>query len=523
MTADILTVLGAIGLFLIGMQTMTEALRQLAGRQTRTVLARFTRTPLMGALSGMLTTAAIQSSSATTVTVVGFVGAGLIGFPQAVGVIFGANLGTTITGWMVVLFGFKLKLGLAALPVLLAGALLQARTRGTAARVGAVLVGFGLLFLGLEMMTQGLSGFSGFLTPATLPPDTWPGRTLLVVMGIAATLVTQSSSAGVATTLALLGTGSIGFTQAAALVIGMDIGTTGSALLASVGGSRAMRQTGVAHVVYNLVTGAVAFLLLGFAQSVVRDGLAGGDNQTGLVAFHTLFNLVGGVLTLPLARPFARMIEWLVPDRPGPLTEALDRRLLASPDTAIDAAGISTRAIMRALAAGLAEALRPGGRTGALERAVAETAAALDVLQAWLARIVVPEDQAAALRRYSALLHAYDHLHRLHHRCTQTGRLPLLLADPRLRRPALLLGGLLRRAAETGVDPSEVRMAALAANISARMHRLRAAVMAVGAARPESAEQIFALADSMRWLDRTVAHLRSINHYQAIARQMVPA
>jgi phosphate:Na+ symporter len=191
---------------------MTEALRQLSGGQTRAVPARFTRTPLRGALSGMLTTAVVQSSSAATVTAVGFVGAGLIGFPQAVGVIIDANLGTTITGWMVVLLGFKLKLRLATLPVLLTGALQRVRARGTAARVGAVLVGLGLLFLGLEMMTQALRGFSGFPTPATLPPDTWPGRGLLVAIGIAATLVTQSSSAGVATTLALLGAGSISFT-----------------------------------------------------------------------------------------------------------------------------------------------------------------------------------------------------------------------------------------------------------------------------------------------------------------------
>jgi phosphate:Na+ symporter len=241
---------------------------------------------------------------------------------------------------------------------------------------------------------------------------------------------------------------------------------------------------------------------------VVRDGLAGGDDQTGLVASHTLFNLLGGLIMLPLARPFARRIERLVPDRPGPLTEALDRRLLANPDPAIDAAGVSARAISRALGAGRAEALRPGGNTDALDSTTVKTAPAFELQEAWRARIVVPEDQTATLRRYSALLHEYDHLHRLHHRCTQTAR---------------LLGGLLRRGAEIGVEPTEPQMAALAVNIAARMQRLRAAALEEGVSRPHSAEQIFALTDSMRWRNRTVSQLRSIGHDQIIASEVDPA
>lgn len=520
MTGGILTFLGGIGLFLFGMETMTDALRGLAGQRTRQVLARFTRTPLTGAIAGTVTTALLQSSSATTVTTVGFVGAGLLTFPQAIGVIFGANVGTTITGWMVMLIGFKLKIGSAALPLLFAGALLRILGRGRLERAGLVIAGFAMLFLGLEMMQLAMAGVQGQITPKDFPQDNLIGRLELVAIGAVLTAITQSSSAGVASTLVLITSGLITFTQGAALVIGMDIGTTVTAVLATIGGSRAMRQTGVAHVAYNVVTGALAVVLLGVISAPLHDGLAGGDDQLALVLFHTLFNLIGVILMLPLAPLFARAIERLVPERLGPLSEALDTRLLSDPRAALDAARACSRAISGALFDALGESLRPGGRTMALRDALARTEPAVVDLQDYLARIPVPPDMTDPQRRYGALLHQYDHLRRLQHRCYQVERIPPLMANPAMQRPAIVLGAVLRRSADETPERTERRLTGLQDHLVSRARRQRRQLLALGSS---GTGRILLETDAMRWLTRVVDHVASIVHYDLQAGQEGPA
>lgn len=234
--------------------------------------------------------------------------------------IFGANIGTTITGWIVAIGGFKLDLGYAALPLLFLGVMLRMFARGKTAHIGWTLSGFSLLFIGIATLQEGLAPFQGMVTPDDFPPDTYFGRFLLVLIGIGITLVTQSSSAGVATALVALSTGAISFPQAAALVIGMDVGTTFTAILATIGGSTAMRQTGFAHVIYNLMTGIVAFLLLGPATEVIGMMLDNGrgNAQIGLVAFHSFFNFLGVLLILPLTGAFAHLIARLVPEEGAP-------------------------------------------------------------------------------------------------------------------------------------------------------------------------------------------------------------
>ncbi|PKP73358.1 MAG: Na/Pi cotransporter family protein, partial [Alphaproteobacteria bacterium HGW-Alphaproteobacteria-6] len=469
MTQAILQILGGIGLFLFGMEMMTGALRDLGGPGLRRALARFTTSPVKGALTGAVVTALTQSSSATMVTVIGFVGAGLMAFPQAVGVILGANVGTTLTGWMVTLLGFKLQLGAVALPLLLPAALLRLIGHGRWQRLGAALAGFALIFVGIEAMQAATAGADARLIPALLPPDSWAGRAVLVALGAAVTLVTQSSSAGVAVALALLGAGAIGFAEAAALVIGMDIGTTGTAVLASLGGSRAMRLTGLAHVFYNLLTGTIAFVLLGFVAPLVL-GLARGDAQLGLVLFHSGFNLVGALAILPLAGPFARLVERLVPASGDPLGDLPDRRLLSDAGAALDAVGAALSRVADVLFAALAAGLR--GRRGVAARAALtlRAEAMLDALEEYLARLVLPSDQPAPLARYVALLHLTDHLHRLAHRLTQGGRMTRLRADPGLRRAGLALAG---RLEQGGDAPQEAtRLDRLARLIERRMARL---------------------------------------------------
>jgi len=250
---SILQALAGLGLFLLGLIIMMEALRALAGDAVRTAIVRFTNSPLSGAITGAIATAILRSSSATTVAAVGFVGAGVIGFSESLGIIFGANVGTTLTGWIVVLLGFKLHLEGVMTLLLLLGALLRLLAKDRLATSGYALAGFSLIFVGIAMMQQGMSGFGDLITPEQLPTDTFSGRLKLVAFGILFTLVTQSSSAGVAMALTALFSGAINFPQAAALVIGMDVGTTVTAAIATIGQSREARRTGFSHVIYNLI------------------------------------------------------------------------------------------------------------------------------------------------------------------------------------------------------------------------------------------------------------------------------
>ncbi|MDX1295724.1 MAG: Na/Pi symporter, partial [Sulfurimonadaceae bacterium] len=250
--------IGGLGLFLLGLIVMTDGLRSIAGDAVRAALLRYTRSPYSGAMTGAAGTALMQSSSATTVAAVGFVGAGLMHFSEALGIIFGANLGTTVTGWLVLLFGFKLKLGLLALPLVFIGAVMRLFAKGKWGGIGFAIAGFGLLFVGIAMLQEGMGALQGLISFEQFPADTWSGRLQLLALGMIFTVITQSSSAGVAAALTAMFAGLISFEQAAALVIGMDIGTTVKVAVITVGSNSEVRRTGYSHLIYNLFTGALA-------------------------------------------------------------------------------------------------------------------------------------------------------------------------------------------------------------------------------------------------------------------------
>lgn len=442
MIENILIALGGIGLFLLGMMMLTDGLRHLAGGTMRRALAAYTRTPISGAVTGAATTAVIQSSSATTVAAIGFVGAGLLSFPQALGVIFGANIGTTFTGWLVALLGFKLNIGLVATPMLLAGVLAKMFGNPRFSQIGGAIAGFCLLFIGIGLMQQGLAAFEGVVTPDSFPSDTPGGRFLLLLIGVAITLVTQSSSAGIATAMVALGAGTISFPQAAAMVIGMDVGTTFTAALAVVGGSTAMRQTGFAHVIYNLLTAVLAFALLVPYTGAVEAwavGGAAGNAQIALVGFHTLFNTIGVILVLPFTDLFARFIIGLVPQQGPQLERDLDTGLLKDPVVAAAAATKATKNIANETFKLVAALLDPRRGQHIDKIRVQEIERAIDAaLNYWDQIKFTGEQQLLETQRTSAL-HALDHLSRLHHRCAQPDRIAVLFTDHRLSRLAGLL------------------------------------------------------------------------------------
>lgn len=514
MLAEILRALGGVGLFLVGIFMLTEGLRGLTGRKLRDVLARFTRTPLSGAVTGAVTTAVIQSSSATTVTVVGFVGAGLMTFPQALGVIFGANLGTTATGWIIAILGFKLHLGEAVLPVVLMGALLKMFGTGRAGYLGTALIGFSLLFIGIDTMRAGMAAFEGAVTPADFPGDTFRGRVELVLIGAVVTAITQSSSTGVAAALVALSVGAINLPQAAAMVIGMNIGTTCTAMLATLGGSAASRRTGWAHLIFNAITGVIAFVLLGPLTSLIEVLVTYDDAQIALVSFHTAFNLLGTALFLPFSDAFARLITGLVHERGPVLTRRLGRDILRDADAATDAAGATVKEIARAQLAFLARRLSRSEERRADAAEMRDIADALAATRAFIAEIETGGADAPRHRRIVAALHLLDHLGRLYYRCTQIKRIATLASEHRLTRLRGVLSSLSAEAENPAAGrASETRLNRLRKLLRVERERYRERTILLASTSRMVDEAALDRLDAIRWMHRVSYHLWRIQHH----------
>jgi phosphate:Na+ symporter len=516
MTGGILGFLGGIGLFQFGMETMTAALRELAGERLRLWLLRMTRTPLRGVMTGAAITAAVQSSSAVTVMAIGFVGAGLLGFTQSLGVLYGANIGTTVTGWIVAMVGVKLQLGTLALPVLFVAALGGILGEGRLARWSRMLAGLSLLFIGLDLMQAAMAGMEGLITPDILPGNGWGGRLALVLLGLGLTAVMQSSSAAVALTLVLLDGGAISFAQGAALVIGMNVGTTLTGILASVGGGVEMRRTAVASLLFNVVSAVVAFPLLDLIAAALHGTALGRDDQTALVLFHTGFNVIGTLVFLPLTGAFARLVTKLVPDRPATLAMALDPGLLSDPGTALDAAARTAGAMAEAAGAALGAALAAPDRRDLRPLAAlpGQMDPARQQLERWLSQLRIPPDRPVELQRMAALMHLTDHLARLSARTREAERIAHLADSPRLARPARAVAAALRRR----LRPDQARRLVERVQVFARQHR-RGAMLREHAGMIDLPD-VFRETDALRWLDRVADHAERIAHYRDEAKGM---
>lgn len=522
MTAMIFQLLGGIGLFLMGMVMLTDGLKAAAGQALQQALVRFTGTPVKAFTSGALVTLMVQSSSATTVTLIGFVSAGLIAFPQAVGVVMGASLGTTGTGWIVSVLGLKVSLGFYALPLVGVGALLRLLAHGRWRAVGMALAGFGLIFIGIDTLQTGMQAVAQVFDPAQLPASGLTGHVLAMLIGAALTVVMQSSSAAVATTLTALHTQAIHFEQAASLVVGAAIGTTVTGALAAIGGSTAARRTALAHVLFNAATGVVAIVLLplllallGLAQR--HAGLEPG--AVSLAAFHTLFIGIGVAVALPHADALARRLEAWLPERGPVLTRHLDDSLLQAPPVALEAC----RRTLADILDGLLDALLPllQGQPGADETRRAELAVAIERTQAFFARIPPLRDDEPLSAARVAQLHVIDHLTRLLPRLQLPPTAQQALARDPLREAAAQAGHVLARArALKDHAPSADELDALPAlarslaerQVSERLDLLRGT--ADGQRSPADA---LAALDALRWLERVVNHAWRASHHLAAA------
>jgi len=311
MTVDsIIALAGGLGMFLLGIHHLTDGLKGMSGDALRRVLQKLVSGRWSGLLSGAVFTALAQSSSAAILTVIGFVSAGLVTHSQAVAVVIGANLGTTATTWLVAFFGFKVKISVAALPMLGVGGFLWLLGKGRIRALGAVLAGFGLLFTGIEYLQAGMAGVEWNLEGFGGGPG---GVWILAGIGALMTVIMQSSSAAGATTLVALAAGTISLDQAFAMVVGQNLGTTATAALAAIGSGIAVRRTVIAHILFNALTGVLVLVFLqpmGEAARWVGVHM-GNDKVLTLAAFHTMFNLAGTILIFPWLGPFSRMIEWM--------------------------------------------------------------------------------------------------------------------------------------------------------------------------------------------------------------------
>jgi phosphate:Na+ symporter len=409
--------LGGIGIFLIGMILLTDGLKAAAGGTLKNVLQRFARGPVSSLVSGAGVTALVQSSSATTLTTIGFVSAGLLTFPQAVGVILGANVGTTSTGWIVSLLGLKVSVGVVALPLVGAGALTRLVARGRLSHVGLALAGFGLIFVGIDSLQAGMSGLAGRFDPGAFPGGSAHGRAMLVLVGLGMTVVMQSSSAAVATTLTALHSGAIDLEQSAYLVVGQNVGTTVTAALASLGAGVPARRTAAAHILFNLLTAALALVTLPVLLPLTLRVAGTGDPATAVALFHTTFNLLGVAVVLPVLPLFARLVERLVPEKHRVLTRHLDRTVSRIPSVAVEAARQATEATAVLLFGLLADEVGPERPPAEKDRvgsgADEGTKEALAAIRAFLASVRTDQGSDPEFERHLSVLHAMDHLGRI--------------------------------------------------------------------------------------------------------------
>ena len=323
-------VLGGLGVFLYGMRVMSQGLESVGGPKMRQWLQSLTTHPIAGVFTGIFVTCLIQSSSATTVMLVSLTHAGFLNLTQAIGVIMGANIGTTMTGWIVAILGFEFKISNFALPAVATGVVfIFMGSRRRIGQWGEILVGFGLLFLGLMFMQESVailrkSPAIGAMLQAYTASSGFFALLLCVVIGAAVTVIIQSSSATMALTITLAFQGLIDFPTAAALILGENIGTTITANLAAMTTGLSARRAARAHMVFNLV-GVVWAVILFSPMLRLVDWLVPGDPfspqialrsiaiGSHMAAFHTVFNVINTLLFLPFIGLLATFVTRLVP------------------------------------------------------------------------------------------------------------------------------------------------------------------------------------------------------------------
>lgn len=442
-TETTISIIGGLAVFLFGMKIMSEGLQKVAGPKMRKTLSVMTGNRFSGVLTGFLVTCGVQSSSATTVMLVGFVHAGLITLNQSLGVIMGANIGTTFTGWLVALLGFQVKIAEMALPAVALGFFIRFFRSRTLSEWGEVLIGFGILFLGLGFMKDAVHDMRD--SPMLL---VWMGsasasalgeRLLAVGLGALVTIVVQSSSATMAITMTLAAQQMISLDTACALVIGENIGTTITANLAAIGAAKTAKQAARAHFIFN-VFGALWTVILfipffAFIEFIVPGDIPAGTGVISeaaiavrLAAFHTTFNILNTALFLPFVPQLAWIARRMTPGRkadPKRGLKFIDPSFVGMPPTAIHAARSELKRMVDEVGSMLGRILMliasPGRKLGKVAEAIEASEEMVDSLEmeitAYLvdvSRLEVSERQS---REIAGLINAANDMERIGDHC----------------------------------------------------------------------------------------------------------
>ena len=341
---DFKAISAGVAIFLFGMLSLEEGFRAFTGGTLERMLRRTTSSTWKSLMFGVVSTTAMQSSSLVSVITISFLSAGLITLSAGIGIVFGANLGTTTGAWLIAGFGLKVDIAAYAMPMLAFGVILIFQSSKVLKGLGYILAGLGFLFLGIHYMKEGFESFKSTIDLARFAVAGYPGLFLFSAIGVFATVVMQSSHATLVLIITALAAGQITYENALALAIGANVGTTITALLGSMSANEAGKRLAAAHLLFNLVTGIIAIALI-FQLTELIDwvagdiGIAADDYTLKLAVFHTIFNLLGIIVMLPFIGMLVSMLERVIPekkpeiDQPKYLTESSAE----FPDTAVEA------------------------------------------------------------------------------------------------------------------------------------------------------------------------------------------
>jgi phosphate:Na+ symporter len=423
----IFPLIGGVGLFFFGMQMMSEGLKKIAGDRLKNILHMVTKLPIIGMLVGAAVTCLIQSSSATTVMVVGFVNAGLLVLKQAISVIIGANVGTTFTAWLVSSMSV-FKVTQYALPLVGIGFAVQTFGKTKKARFwGQVLMGFGLLFVGLGFMQDAFVPLRESQAVKDMFIALGDNPMLGVLIGMGVTMLIQSSSATIAIVQVMAFNGLISFPAAIAVMLGGDIGTTITAQLAAIGTNLEARRAAMSHTLFNVISvaGALIFVFNGWFFKAVELILPGAITTKNIM-FHiavanSLFKAVSAAAFLPFIGKLAEACEWLVPKKKGAIEmgpQYLEKHLLETPPIALEQArreavrmtGLACKSVGHAVKSFFEQDLKPLIQVPKLEQAVDNLQSAITGYLVELSQRDLTPDESAVL---PVLMHSVNDIERI--------------------------------------------------------------------------------------------------------------
>jgi phosphate:Na+ symporter len=509
--------LGGIGLFLLGMLLLTDGLKAAAGEALKRILVRFTGRTTSAFFSGLAVTAMVQSSSATTLATIGFVSAGLLTFSQAIGVVIGGSVGTTTTGWIVSLLGLKLSVGQIAMPLIGIGALMRLMLKGRTAAAGLALAGFGLIFVGIEALQGGMEGLTEHVNPDSFPAPSLAGRLLLVLIGVALTVIMQSSSAAVATTITAYHTGTLNLEQALALIIGASIGTTVTAALAAIGASVPAKRTALVHILFNSLAAGLGFLLLPVYVWLVNRLAADAGEPVGassLAVFHTGFHLLGAAIVLPTVHRFAGVVTRLLPDRGPALTRHLDDSLIQVPEVALEALRRALADCAGEFTAMIRQRIEPAAAPAATNPE--DVRRSLRDARTFLARIPAATGAHHEGNARLSIVHALDHLDQLGDNLEKPAVMTTAgagVAGPARDKLHALVGAAGLILGGGPPLPPVATLEQLARELADLRRTTRHALLEETAGARLAPEEADALLDLVRWMDTVAYHLwRTVHH-----------